>query len=136
MLMDEVDVEGDPIFHSIERRMKHDTNRALFLESKNDLCMSILDDIEGWMSQQLEHSDDPMTHRENENVNASRLFAISIHMNRMQRQDALIAYNCYCIVSIGYTIAATKLSLHQCKSIPSPVICATLNKMGINRNIS
>jgi hypothetical protein len=33
-------------------------------------------------------------------------------------------------------MAATKLSLNQCKSIQSPVVCATLNKMGINRNIA
>jgi hypothetical protein len=37
MLMDEVDVEGEPIVHSIERIMKADTNRALFLEPYNDI---------------------------------------------------------------------------------------------------
>jgi hypothetical protein len=37
MLMDEVDVEGEPIFHAIERTMKDDTNRAIFLEPNNDL---------------------------------------------------------------------------------------------------
>jgi hypothetical protein len=57
--MNEVDVEGDPIFHSIERTMKDDTNRALFLEPNNDLCMEILEDIEGWLAQKFEHSDDP-----------------------------------------------------------------------------
>jgi hypothetical protein len=45
--MDEVDVEGDPIFYAIERTMKNDTNRALFLKSNQDLCMAILDDIKG-----------------------------------------------------------------------------------------
>jgi hypothetical protein len=54
----------------------------------------------------------------------------------MRQQDAPIAYNCYYIASIGYTIKATKLSLNQCKSIQSPVVWATLNKMGINRNIA
>jgi hypothetical protein len=35
MLMDEVDVEGEPIFHAIERTMKNDNNRALLLELNN-----------------------------------------------------------------------------------------------------
>jgi hypothetical protein len=50
MLMDEVDVEGDPIFDAIERTMNNDTNWALFLEPNNDLCMTILDDLKSWMS--------------------------------------------------------------------------------------
>jgi hypothetical protein len=54
----------------------------------------------------------------------------------MRRQDASLAYNCYCIASIGYTIAATNMSFNQCDAIQSPVICATLNKMGIIRNVA
>jgi hypothetical protein len=54
----------------------------------------------------------------------------------MRHQDTSLAYNCYYIASIGYTMAAIKLTLNQCKSIQIPVICATLNKMGINRNVS
>jgi hypothetical protein len=49
MLMDEVDVEVETIFHTIERTMKNYTNRALFLEPNNDLCMAILDDIKSWV---------------------------------------------------------------------------------------
>jgi hypothetical protein len=70
MLMDEVDVEGEPIFHDIERTMKNDTNRALFLDSNTDLCITILDDIEGWMAHKFEHSDDPPDYGENEHVKA------------------------------------------------------------------
>jgi hypothetical protein len=66
----------------------------------------------------------------------ARLFASAIHGSRMIRQDAPIAYNCYFIASIGYTMAATKLSLNQCKSIQSPAVCATLNKMSIHRNVA
>jgi hypothetical protein len=66
--MDEVDVEGGGVFHSIERIMKADMNRALFLEPNNDLCMTILEDIEGWLAQNFEHSDDPTVYRENEHV--------------------------------------------------------------------
>jgi hypothetical protein len=66
MLMDKFDVEGDPMFHSISITMKEDTNRATFLEPKNDLCMAILEDIERWFAQKFEHSDDPMAYRDNE----------------------------------------------------------------------
>jgi hypothetical protein len=68
MLMDEVDVEGDPVFHSIKITMKEDTNRAIFLEHNTDLCMTILENIEGWLAQKFEHSDDPTVHRDNEHV--------------------------------------------------------------------
>jgi hypothetical protein len=54
----------------------------------------------------------------------------------MRRQDASLAYNCYYIASTGYTLAATKMAVNQCDAIQSPVICATLNKMGINRNVA
>jgi hypothetical protein len=54
----------------------------------------------------------------------------------MHRQDAYLAYNCYYIASIGYTLAATKMYINQCDAIQSPVICTTLNKMGINRNVA
>jgi hypothetical protein len=66
----------------------------------------------------------------------AKLFAGSILQSRMQRYDASTAYNLYYIASIGYTLSATRFSLHQCKTIQSPVICATLNNMGINRNVS
>jgi hypothetical protein len=68
MLMDEAGVEGDPIFHSIERTMKEDTNKAIFLEPNNDLCMAILEDIEGWLARKFEHSDNPKAYRYNEHV--------------------------------------------------------------------
>jgi hypothetical protein len=66
----------------------------------------------------------------------ARLFTSSIHGSRMRRQDAPIAYKCYYIASIGYNMTETTLSLNQCTSIQSPVVCATLNKMGINRNVA
>jgi hypothetical protein len=65
-----------------------------------------------------------------------RLFATAIHGSRMRRQYAPIAYNCYYISSIGYTMTSIKNSLNQCKSIKSPIICTTLNKVGIHINIS
>jgi hypothetical protein len=68
ILMDEVDVEWDPIFHSIEKTMRADTNIALLLETNNDLCMAILEDIEGWLAQKFKHSDDPTAYRDNEHV--------------------------------------------------------------------
>jgi hypothetical protein len=66
----------------------------------------------------------------------SKLFAGAILQSRMQRYDASISYNCYYLASISYTIAATRLSLEKCKTIQSPVVCATLNKMAINHNVA
>jgi hypothetical protein len=66
----------------------------------------------------------------------AKLFAGGILQIRMQRYDSTTAYNLYYIASIGYMLAATHFLINQCKIIQSPVICATLNKMGINRNVS
>jgi hypothetical protein len=66
----------------------------------------------------------------------SKLFAGGIFQSLMQQYDATTAYNLYYLTSIGYTLTATCFSLAQCKTIQSPIICATLNKMGINRNVS
>jgi hypothetical protein len=65
-----------------------------------------------------------------------KLFAGGICQIQMQRYDATNVYNLYYLASIGYTLAANRLSLAQCKTIQSPVICATLKKMGINRDVS
>jgi hypothetical protein len=66
----------------------------------------------------------------------AKLFASGILQSRMQRYDATTAYNLYFLASIGYTLAATRLSVNQCKIIQSPVIYATLNNMDINSNVS
>jgi hypothetical protein len=58
-----------------------------------------------------------------------------IHQRRMQQYDDTTVYSLYYLTSIGYTLAATRFSLAQCNTIHSPVIWATLNKMGINRNV-
>jgi hypothetical protein len=50
MIMDKIDVEGELIFHAIERTMKDDTNRAIFLDPNDDLCMAILENIAGWLA--------------------------------------------------------------------------------------
>jgi hypothetical protein len=66
----------------------------------------------------------------------AKLFAGTILQSRMQKYDVTTVYNCYYLASISYTIAATRFSLQQCKTIQSPVVCATLNKMAINRNVA
>jgi hypothetical protein len=38
-------------------------------------------------------------------------FASAIYGSRMRHQDESLAYNCYYIVSIGYTLAATNMSV-------------------------
>jgi hypothetical protein len=62
----------------------------------------------------------------------AKLFAGGIRHGIMQRYDATPAYNLYYLGIIGDTLSATRLSVAQCKIIQSPVICATLNKMGIH----
>jgi hypothetical protein len=66
----------------------------------------------------------------------AKLFAGGILQSRMQHYDASTAYNLYYIASIAYKLAVTRLSINQCKIIQSPITCATLNKMGIDRNVS
>jgi hypothetical protein len=66
----------------------------------------------------------------------AKLFAREILQSRIQRYDATNEYNFYYLASISYTIAATRFSLQQCKTIQTPVVCATLNKMAINRNVA
>jgi hypothetical protein len=66
----------------------------------------------------------------------AKLFVGGIRQSRMQRYDATAACNLYYSTIIGYTLAATHLSIVQCKTIQSPVICVTLYKMGINMNVS
>jgi hypothetical protein len=66
----------------------------------------------------------------------AKLFSGAILQIRMQRYDATTAYNFYYVASISYTIEATHFSLQQYKTIQSPVVCATLEKMAINRNVA
>jgi hypothetical protein len=66
----------------------------------------------------------------------SKVFAGAILQIFMQHYNATTVYNCYYVASISYTIAATRLSLEQCKTIQIPVVCATLNNMKINRNFA
>jgi hypothetical protein len=41
-------------------------------------------------------------------------FTLAIYGSRMHHQDVSLAYKCYYIVGIGYTLAATKMSANQC----------------------
>jgi hypothetical protein len=65
----------------------------------------------------------------------------AIHFSDIREQNqetrASLAYSCYYyIASIGYTLVATNMAVTQCDAIQSPVMCAALNKMGINRNVA
>jgi hypothetical protein len=66
----------------------------------------------------------------------ANIFAGGILQSRMQCYYATTTYNLTYIASIGYTLAANRFYINQCKIIHSPIICATLNRMGINRNVS
>jgi hypothetical protein len=58
----------------------------------------------------------------------AKLFTGAILQSQMQRYGATNAYNCYYLDSVGYTLTATRISLDQCKTIQSPVLCTTLKK--------
>jgi hypothetical protein len=49
----------------------------------------------------------------------------------LQRNYQNTDYKCYYLAIISYIIADTRLSIEQCKTIKSPDVCATLNKMTI-----
>jgi hypothetical protein len=48
----------------------------------------------------------------------------------------MTAHNLLYLTILCHTLASTSFYINQYKTIQSPVICATLNKMGINRNAS
>jgi hypothetical protein len=83
LLMDEVDVEGEPILQPIEHTTKDDTDHALFTEPNQNICKHILDDIETWIKHKFEHSDDPKAYRENDNV---KIFATTTDQKKNQQQ--------------------------------------------------
>jgi hypothetical protein len=62
---------------------------ALFLDSNNNLCITILNDIEDWMAQKFEHSSEPTAYRENEYV---KVFVTTIEQRTRQQHVKIGAY--------------------------------------------
>jgi hypothetical protein len=87
--MDEVDVEGEPIFHSIERTMKYNTSRVLFTEPNQDLCSFILNDIETWMANKFEHSEYPTAYHQYHHI---KIFTTTTDQRKSQQQVKFGAY--------------------------------------------
>jgi predicted ABC-type exoprotein transport system permease subunit len=87
--MDEVDVEGEPIFQSVERTMKDDTDRVLFIQPNQDLCQFILEDIDTWMATKFEHYDDSTECRQDHNV---KIFSTTTDQRKIQKQVKSRAY--------------------------------------------
>jgi hypothetical protein len=54
ILLEECDIDGQRIFHSIERTMKVDTSRALLSKHNEILCNSILSDLDNWPKAKFE----------------------------------------------------------------------------------
>jgi hypothetical protein len=50
ILLEECDIDGHHIFHSIERTMIADTSRATLSKHNGILCNSILSDHDNWLS--------------------------------------------------------------------------------------
>jgi hypothetical protein len=54
ILLEECDIDGQRIFHSIERTTKADTSRAIFSKHNEILCKSVLSDIDNWLKAKCE----------------------------------------------------------------------------------
>jgi hypothetical protein len=66
----------------------------------------------------------------------AKIFGGAILQSGMQIYNATTAYKCYYLASTGFTTAATRFKNNQCQTSQRPVVCATLKKMSINRNVS
>jgi hypothetical protein len=86
LLMEELDVEGEPIFQSVERTMKDNTYRVLFTEPNQELCQHILEDIGTWIANRFEHSDDPTAYRQDHHV---KIFSTTTDKRKSQQQVKL-----------------------------------------------
>jgi hypothetical protein len=69
--------------------MKEDTDRVLFTEPNQDLCQLILEDIDTWMANTFEHSDDPTAYQKDHNVN---IFSTTTDQHKSQQQVKFGAY--------------------------------------------
>jgi hypothetical protein len=108
LIMDEVDVEGEPIFHSVERTMKDDTNRVLFTEPNQDLCSFILNDIETWMAYKFEHSDYPTAYRQDHHI---KIFVTTTYQRKNQQQFKFGACHSVAIKTITIHVIEVVISI-------------------------
>jgi hypothetical protein len=69
--------------------MKDDTNRVLFNEPNQDLCRFILKDIDTWMANKFEHSDDPTSYRQDHHI---KIFSTMMDQRKSQQQIKNGAY--------------------------------------------
>jgi hypothetical protein len=58
MLLEERDEEDKSLSHSIERTMKSDTTRALFLAEKEQKCNTIRKDLDGRFANKFSNGND------------------------------------------------------------------------------
>jgi hypothetical protein len=86
--MDEVAVEGEPIFQSVKRTMKDDTDHVLFTGPNLELCKHILEDIKMWTANKFEHSDDPTAYHEN----YKKIFSTTTEQHKNQHHVKFGAY--------------------------------------------
>jgi hypothetical protein len=93
LLLDELDIAGQCIFHSIERTMKSDTTQALFSKQNEILCNSILSDLDSWLIIKLyEALQQVAFHKEAE----VRVLASAINKRETQNQ---VKFNVYVYAS-------------------------------------
>ena len=89
LLLEETDIDGQRIFHSIERTMKSDTIRALFSKQNDILCNSILSELDNWLQSKFQDTHDNTSFLQSSNVH---IFTSTADQRKNQNQ---VKYNAY-----------------------------------------
>jgi hypothetical protein len=102
-LLEECDIDGQRIFHSIERTIKSDTTRAIFSKQNEILCNSILSYLYNWLTSKFIGANNNLTFRKSDTV---RVFISIIDQRKNQNQ---VKYNAY----------ASHIAKHFCTENPN-----------------
>jgi hypothetical protein len=89
ILLEECDIDGQRIFHSIERTLKADTSRAIFSKHNEIMCNSILSDLNNWLSAKFVDTNNNIAFRESVSV---QVHTSTIDQRKSQTQ---VTYNAY-----------------------------------------
>jgi hypothetical protein len=89
LLLDEVDEQGQQLFHAIERTMKPDNTHALLSKQNEDQCKVILSNIDNWSCSKYIDANNNVSFSQSPEV---RVFTSIIEQRRTQNQVKFNAY--------------------------------------------
>jgi hypothetical protein len=78
LILEECDIDGQQIFHSVERTMKADTSRVILSKQNEMLCNSNLSDLDNWLSSKFNDA--------NNNASFRKSAAISVHTSTIDQR--------------------------------------------------